>query len=73
MEEHKFPCKAIALRDIENEDWKTRTALQQKPIPMGTEITIIKDMYNFYGYWYEVDWNNQYMYIDPDSVKLIEE
>lgn len=50
-----------------NEDWKTATAHEQKPIPKGAKVRFIQKYLNFYGNWFIVEYEDSRYYVDPEK------
>ena len=46
--------KAMTNRTIEDEDWKTASALGIKPIPKGVVVDVIGTFNNYYGSFVKV-------------------
>ena len=65
--------KAIALKELADEDWKTQHAQKYSNIPAGAEVEIIKEnYYNFYGGpWTIVEWKDNCYYVDPKQLKKL--
>ena len=65
--------KAIALKELADEDWKTQHARKYSNIPPGAEVEIIKeDYYNFYGGpWTRVEWKDNLYWVDPKQLKKL--
>ena len=67
----KTICKAIALEELTDNDWKTQLARKYQNIPKGAEVDIIQeDYYNFYGGpWTRVEWNGNWYWVDPSKLR----
>lgn len=67
----KTICKAIAIEELANEDWKTQLALKYPNIPKGAEVGIIEENYcNFYGGpWTRVEWNGNWYWVDSSKLR----
>lgn len=65
--------KAITLKELADEDWKTQHARKYSNIPAGAEVEIIKeDYYNFYGGpWIRVEWKDNLYWVDPIQLKKL--
>ena len=65
--------KAIALKELADEDWKTQHARKYSNIPVGAEVEIIEENYdNFYGGpWTRVEWKDNWYWVDPKQLKKL--
>ena len=65
--------KAIALKELADEDWKTQHARKYSNIPPGAEVEIIEENYdNFYGGpWTRVEWKDNLYWVDPEQLKKL--
>ena len=65
--------KAIALKELADEDWKTQHARKYSNIPVGAEVEIIEEDYcNFYGGpWTRVEWKDNWYWVDPKQLKKL--
>lgn len=65
--------KAIALKELADEDWKTQHARKYSNIPVGAEVEIIEENYdNFYGGpWTRVEWKDNLYWVDPKQLKKL--
>ena len=65
--------KAIALKELVDEDWKTQHARKYQNIPVGAEVEIIEENYdNFYGGpWTRVEWKDNLYWVDPKQLKKL--
>ena len=65
--------KAIALKELADEDWKTQHARKYQNIPAGAEVEIIEENYdNFYGGpWTRVEWKDNLYWVDPKQLKKL--
>lgn len=59
------------LEDAEEEDFKTRIAHHIKPIPKGTELRVDSILWNSYGTFLEVEYDNRIYSINPKICKYI--
>ena len=59
------------LEDADEEDSKTRIARDIKPIPKGTELRVDSILWNWYGTFLEVEYNDRIYSIDPKICKYI--
>lgn len=59
------------LEDAEEEDFKTRIARHIKPIPKGTELRVDSILWNYYGTFLEVEYDNRIYSINPKICKYI--
>lgn len=65
--------KAVALRTIADQDWKTQLAKGYSNIPMGAVVDVINaDFNNLYGNWCEVMWNNRHYYVNKNDLSFNE-
>ena len=67
----KVKFKIKTLMSIQDEDWKTAIAQKKETIPKNTELEVTGVIYNCYGRWLEVIYNNSLYYIDPSKVEYI--
>ena len=67
----KVRFKIKTLMSIQDEDWKTAIAQKKETIPKNTELEVTGVIYNCYGRWSEVIYNNSLYYIDPSKVEYI--
>lgn len=58
------PCKVRIVDDAPDEDWKTASTHNIKPIPKGTEL-IVELFVNFYGTFLKAEYNGWIYYISP--------
>lgn len=66
--------KAITVKELSNEDWKTQLARKYGNIPPNTEVEVIKqDVMNFYGSWCLVEYNGNRYYVDEKDLIFKEE
>ena len=63
--------KVKALKELCNEDYKTRIALKQPNIPKGTVLEIEETITNFYGRYHVVEYGGHLYYIAPNDVEKI--
>ena len=65
--------KAIALKELADEDWKTQHARKYSNIPASAEVEIIEENYdNFYGGpWTRVEWKDNLYWVDPKQLKKL--
>ena len=59
------------LEDADEEDSKTRIAQDIKPIPKGTELRVDSILWNLYGKFLEVNYNDRIYSINPKICKYI--
>lgn len=59
------------IEDADEEDFKTRIARDIKPIPKGTELRVDSILWNWYGTFLEVEYNNRIYSINPKICKYI--
>ena len=67
----KVRFKIKTLMNLQDEDWKTAIAQNKEIIPKNTELEVTGVIYNCYGRWLEVIYNNSLYYIDPSKVECI--
>lgn len=65
------PYKAITNTAIEDEDWKTASALGIKPIPKGTVVEVIGTFQNYYGNYIKVKYNGYTYYTKAEYLDKI--
>lgn len=65
--------KAIALKELYDEDWKTQSALKYPNIPKGAEVNVVDYIDNYYGHFVRVEYNNQFYYVKEKDIKRKEE
>ena len=65
------PFEIQLLEDADEEDSKTRIAQGIKPIPKGTELRVDSILWNWYGIFLEVEYNDRIYSIDPKICKYI--
>ena len=58
------PFKVRIADDAPDEDWKTASTHNIKPIPKGTEL-IVELFVNFYGTFLKAEYNGWIYYISP--------
>lgn len=61
--------KAIALKELYDEDWKTQLALKYPNIPKGAEVDVIDTAFNFYGNFMLVNYNGQRYHVKREDIK----
>lgn len=68
-----FEKCAVALSELDDEDWKTQLARKYPNIPAGSKVKIIEENYvNFYGGpWTRVKWNGNTYWVDPSKLMKI--
>lgn len=59
------------IEDADEEDSKIRTVQDIKPIPKGTELRVDSILWNWYGTFLEVEYNNRIYSINPKICKYI--
>ena len=65
--------KAVALKSLADQDWKTQLARGYSSIPRGAVVDVINDNFtNFYGTWCEVIWNNNHYYVSKSDLSFNE-
>lgn len=65
------PYKAITNTVIQDEDWKTASALGIKPIPKGTIVDVIGTFQNFYGNYTKVKYQGYTYYTKAEYLDKI--
>lgn len=65
--------KAITLKELCDEDWKTQLARKYPNIPKGAEVDVIDNVSNFYGYFVWVNYNDQSYYVKEEDIKRKDE
>ena len=67
----KTICKAIALEELADEDWKTQLALKYPNVPKDTTVNVLREnMNNLYGGpWTRIEWNGNFYWVNPMSLK----
>jgi len=70
----KTICKAIALEELADEDWKTQAARKYPNIPKDSVVDVLQeDYYNFYGGpWTRVEWNDNWYWVNANKVKKLD-
>lgn len=57
--------KALTLKTIADQDWKTQAVQGYQNIPANTIVEVINDDFNnFYGSWCIVEWRRHTYYVD---------
>ena len=65
--------KAVALKSLCDQDWKTQLARKYPNVPEGAIVEITNDEFtNFYGTWCEIMWNNIYYYVSKADLSTNE-
>ena len=65
--------KAIALKTLADQDWKTQLAQGYSNIPVDAIVEVTnEDFNNFYGSWCEVLWNNHHYYVSKKDLSFDE-
>lgn len=65
--------KAVALKTLADQDWKTQLAQGYSNIPTNAVVEVINENYvNFYGSWCEVMWNNRHYYVNKKDLSFDE-
>lgn len=65
--------KAVTLRTLADQDWKTQLAQGYSNIPTNAIVEVINENYvNFYGSWCEVMWNNRRYYVSKKDLSFDE-
>lgn len=66
--------KAIALKELYDEDWKTQLALKYPNIPKGAEVNVEgENVYNFYGEFARVVYFGRNYYVKKEDIKRKDE
>lgn len=65
--------KAIALKTLADQDWKTQLAQGYSNIPVDAIVEVTNEEFNnFYGSWCEVFWNNHHYYVSKKDLSFDE-
>lgn len=65
--------KAVALRTLADQDWKTQLARGYANIPVDAIVDVLNDNFtNFYGTWCEVEWNGNHYYVSRNDLGFLE-
>ena len=61
--------KALTLKTLADQDWKTQLARKYSNIPEGVEVEVLEeDFVNFFGVWTIVRWNGNRYYVDKKDL-----
>ena len=61
--------KAITIKTLADQDWKTQLARKYPNIPEGVIVDVMdKDFTNYYGNWAIVFWRNTRYYVDKSGL-----
>lgn len=63
--------KAIALKELSNEDYRTQLARGYSNIPKGSEVEVLGTLKNFYGEFARVSYEGNTYYVAPKFLKEV--
>lgn len=57
-------------KELCDQDWKTQSVQKYENIPSGSTVVLIQAFTNFYGRYFEVDYNGRRYSVKPEDVTI---